>query len=510
MRRSMPFILATILLILLTWATVYNNYQKPHAVFWDENYHIASAEKYIAGSLFMEPHPPLGKMLIALGEQIRSPNREVDKLSFLETDYIREFPPGFSFKGYRFFPVVFASLNVLLFFAVLLTLSRNVYISFLFTAWFLFDNAIIVHSRGAMLEPFLIFFALLSLLIFFRMADRKISLASYAALSVPVGLALSVKINAAFLLLLFPSLFLMEHFAQKKDMLFSRQLARLVVRAASSIAVIAILVLSIFYIHIGMGKHLTNGAYKATPGHLNRISMNQTFSIPAFAEGLRGNIRYMAEYQSGVPRLDVCKNGENGSHPMRWILGEKSINYRWHKEEDQARYLYLVPNMAVWLTGLAGLALGISLAAGVLLLGLRCPEGRHNDCRNIFILLSLYMAYMAIALYASRVLYLYHYFLPLIVTLLISFVFLQYFARDRFLKESAWLNLHLFQIQENETENKSKLPLFTGILAIAAVAVMALYAFLSPLTYYRFLKKEEIQRRDLFVPGVIEDVIGKK
>jgi len=166
--------------------------------------------------------------------------------------------------------------------------------------------------------------------------------------------------------------------------------------------------------------------------------------------------------------------------------------------------------MAVWLTGLAGLALGISLAAGVLLLGLRCPEGRHNDCRNIFILLSLYMAYMAIALYASRVLYLYHYFLPLIVTLLISFVFLQYFARDRFLKESAWLNLHLFQIQENETENKSKLPLFTGILAIAAVAVMALYAFLSPLTYYRFLKKEEIQRRDLFVPGVIEDVIGKK
>jgi dolichyl-phosphate-mannose--protein O-mannosyl transferase len=49
--------------------TYFHNYSYPPSLFWDENYHIASAEKYIQGVFFMEPHPPLGKLLIAAGEK---------------------------------------------------------------------------------------------------------------------------------------------------------------------------------------------------------------------------------------------------------------------------------------------------------------------------------------------------------------------------------------------------------------------------------------------------------
>src|SRR5574341_341930 len=59
------------LTILVSFLTYFWNYGYPEAVFWDENYHIASAEKYIQGVFFQEYHPLLGKMLIAAGE-IRS------------------------------------------------------------------------------------------------------------------------------------------------------------------------------------------------------------------------------------------------------------------------------------------------------------------------------------------------------------------------------------------------------------------------------------------------------
>lgn len=61
-------------------------------MFWDENYHIASAQKYLAGIMYMEPHPPLGKLFIALGEYLLNPNKGIDLTSFVQTDYIKVFP----------------------------------------------------------------------------------------------------------------------------------------------------------------------------------------------------------------------------------------------------------------------------------------------------------------------------------------------------------------------------------------------------------------------------------
>ena len=67
--------------LLVSYFTYLRGYDQPPYLFWDENYHIASAEKYLAKTFFQEPHPPLGKLLIALGERIVHPSSDLTKMS---------------------------------------------------------------------------------------------------------------------------------------------------------------------------------------------------------------------------------------------------------------------------------------------------------------------------------------------------------------------------------------------------------------------------------------------
>jgi len=56
----------TVIILAVSYFTYFKNYDYPPSVFWDENYHIASAQKYLTGVMFMEAHPPLGKLFVAL------------------------------------------------------------------------------------------------------------------------------------------------------------------------------------------------------------------------------------------------------------------------------------------------------------------------------------------------------------------------------------------------------------------------------------------------------------
>ncbi|HEY9706312.1 MAG TPA: phospholipid carrier-dependent glycosyltransferase, partial [Allocoleopsis sp.] len=58
------------LILIISYFTYFHGYDKPQAVFWDENYYLASSQKYLNRIFFMHEHPPLGQMLIALGEKL--------------------------------------------------------------------------------------------------------------------------------------------------------------------------------------------------------------------------------------------------------------------------------------------------------------------------------------------------------------------------------------------------------------------------------------------------------
>src|SRR6187402_1191265 len=78
-----------LILLVVSFAIYFTYYGSPRSMFWDENYHIVSAQKHIDHVMYMEPHPPLGKMFMGLAEVVFGDNANLDKHKFLETDYLK-------------------------------------------------------------------------------------------------------------------------------------------------------------------------------------------------------------------------------------------------------------------------------------------------------------------------------------------------------------------------------------------------------------------------------------
>ena len=212
-KKRNVLIFYTAIVLAVSYFTYFKNYDYPPSVFWDENYHIASAEKYLQNVMFMEPHPPLGKLFVALGEHLIHPNDGINKSGFTQTDYIKDFPAGYSFAGVRFFSALFAWFSALVFFFILYFIFKNPHTTLLFSSLYIFENALITHSRAAMLEGSHLFFILLAVLFFVYLIRKKskITLLNYLIFGALTGLTVSVKATGAIVFFLFPFLFLADY-----------------------------------------------------------------------------------------------------------------------------------------------------------------------------------------------------------------------------------------------------------------------------------------------------------
>ncbi len=481
-KKSQKKILAiyTFIIITVSFFTYFVQYNYPPAVFWDENYHIASAEKYINGTMFMETHPPLGKMFIALGEYIIQPNKNLDLNKFSETDYIKDFPQGYSFAGVRFFPTLFAWLSALVFFFVLYFLSKNPHLSAIFASLYIFDNALIVHSRSAMLEGSHLFFILLSVLYWSYLVSKnsKIKKFSYFILGLFIGLSFMIKATGAITFLLFLFLFAYNYRNEFKEWkknispLFKKFSVKLIITLVG----ISAIFFPVWYVHFSLGKTIAGDKnYSASEEYKQIIANGETANPLNFFVMLRDNLKYMANYNKGVPRLDVCKPDENGSYPLVWPLGDKSINYRWEKSDGGVRYLYLQSNPVIWFSALIGVILSLILIISKYVYNLEIKNKRIFYLLLCFTI--MYASYMAIMLRIGRVMYLYHYFIPLIFSFIILFLVFSY-------------------IVEEYLENRKKT--VYKFLALFVLAIIVSYQFYNPLTYYKPLTSEEFNQRILF------------
>ena len=176
-----------------------------------------------------------------------------------------------------------------------------------------------------------------------------------------------------------------------------------------------------------------------------------------------------------MPRLDVCKPDENGSYPLAWLVGDKSINYRWEKSGDGVRYMYLQANPITWFLGLAGIILSLILIIGRVVF--KTPLKNNNLFYFITTFTTLYVIYMAIMLRIERVMYLYHYFIPLLFSFILAFLVFNY-------------------IFEDKVVNKSK-KLYIGLI-IMTIIIVGTYKFFSPLSYYQPLTTKQFKQRIWF------------
>ena len=477
-------IIYSVIVLIVSYFTYFKNYDYPPSVFWDENYHIASAQKYLTGVMFMETHPPLGKLFIALGEYIIHPNDNISQnelLKFTQTDYIKDFPAGYSFAGVRLFSALFAWLSAIVFFYILYFVSKNPHTSLLFSSLYIFENALITHSRAAMLEGSHLFFILLAVLYFAYLAQKlsKKTLFNYFVLGILVGLAISIKATGAITAFLFPFLFFTDYKYQGSTLILKRTLdiAKKFISKGLFFTIGSVAIFSlVWYIHFSLGKVATDDKYyKASDKYKNIMSQGITSDPKYFPAMMKDNLAFMANYNKGVPKLDVCKPDENGSYPLAWLVGDKSINYRWEKSGDGVRYMYLQANPITWFLGLSGIILSLILTIGRIVF--KTPVKNKNLFYLITAFATLYIIYMAIMLRIERVMYLYHYFIPLIFSFVLAYLAFNY-------------------IFEDKIANKSK-KLYLGLI-ILVVIIAGTYKFFSPLSYYQPLTTEQFEKRIWF------------
>ncbi len=459
-------------IVALSFLTYFWRYWEPPAVFWDENYHIASAQKYLHGVFFMEQHPPLGKLLIALGEKIFHPNAQSDQ--FLGTDYGTNFPAHFSFVGYRFFSALLSWWTAPLLFLIFFLISRNPLTAAVLSFLYVFDNALIVHSRGAMLEGPLDFFAALTMLSFFLALEwrnkPRLFYAATAGFGVAFALVMTTKVLGLIFILLVPAL-LWKLWPRWKQILHFGWIF--------SFAFLLVYC-SVWEIHFALGSKINaslpdNGYYQASPEYKKFLAEGKNGSLFAFPTELRDSLKYVIFYNDGAPRLDLCKEDENGSPFFFWPLGARSINYRWETPDSKAyRYLYLVVNPAVWWSALLALFLACAFLSSSWLLPLK-EKLRRPYLLCVFV--GLYLCYMIAISRIGRVLYLYHYFLPL----LMSFVVVAL----------VWEEIQSFgrwKIAENGR--------MVAIMIFGALIFLS-HQFYRPLTYYEPISDAQFELRAL-------------
>lgn len=491
---SLPKRTLTIFAVLALSAYTYlYNYDQPARLYWDEAYHVASAERYLQGVFFMEPHPPLGKLFIALGELIVEPNKEINKSELVNEDHLKEIPKGLSFKGYRLFPALFGWLSCFLFFIICLQLTRSYPLAALASSAVIFDNALILHSRAAMLESAQIFFILATICLgishyqYFKSkplqkkATRE--LASYLALGALFGAAISVKVTSLILLLLLAALILIDAKMQQDSKL--KVLINALAKISCFVFSAAIIFIIQWQIHFSLATKINNNKlYEASAQYLMLLKEGQNDSFSNFSIMLRDSYHYFKRYEKGVPKLNPFKENENGSHPSVWPVMGGSISYRWERVEQSetdttelgaVRYLYLIPNPAVWFLAFIALLSSLKILAVRLFWGHSLVAKADQD--KLTLLLLGYLGYMFVMFQIPRVMYLYHYFIPLLFSLLMGVVLIN--SRLKLLLE------------------KRNIVVWTS-LVLLALNIFTLYHFFLPITSYEPLSSYEFMRRSWF------------
>jgi dolichyl-phosphate-mannose--protein O-mannosyl transferase len=473
---------AAVLVIALAAVNFLVGLGQPAHPIWDETYYLTAAQRYEDGTAQFATHPPLGLMLIAAGDALLHPNRGIDTHAIGRDKQIAggSLPEHYSFVGVRLLSGVFAVIGAMVFFAVMLALTRSVLAALLLSNLYVFENAFIVHFRAAHLDAFQLTFALAALLCFVVSARRGQRSSPWLefALGAACGLAIMVRLNAVLWTLLGLMLILRRigmgwHSGARARLLLTALRDGTVMASGCLVAIVAV-----WTIHVAVTPHLPPPESPA--GAKDEAFMSPTYR--AYLEGARGfsplvvlsaardYTRFMLADVKGVP-----KNDQNGSQPMGWPLHIRTINYRWDSDGVHTAYLQLVGNLWGWL--MAGIALVATVGLLILQWWRPCPSSNSERRALMVMLLLLYLVFMAAHAYLGtlRVMYLYHYFLALVLTFcLVPLVAAE--AAER------WRALRVWQEAE---------------IAVATVLLLVSFAFYSPLSFHRPLTHAQCEWRNV-------------
>ena len=456
----------------------------------------------------------------------------INKSDFTKTNSIgsdnkNPYPAHMSWCGFRLMPVISGILGALAFFLALFFILDNKHLALLFSSLYIFDNAFILQSRIALLDPiqhflFLVTVAILGFGIWqARKKDPKhinVKYYNYILLGVFTGLSTATKVNGAISILFAVIWAGWEIFSRKQTnlqakndwKLLFKSLIQPVTKFILTCVVCLVVYLGISYYHVGRGGTIVtdnynfNGKYYigrelkqdennykikkwSQETYLKELENNRSWSPTAFISGTFANYFYMEEDHKGIPKFDVKKPDENGSYPMNWPVINKTISYRWETSDNVSyRYLYLIGNPLSWLIGLVGVLLALCLIVAYLLFDL--PIYNQYLFNWIQAITGVYLAYMGVMMYiiSKRVIYLYMYMPALILTWILGALVFKYLLDVDFDKKE-------FDISFKNTS----FLVYSG-LVLLVFTIVIVFIFYSPFTYSQPLTNEEFQLRNLF------------
>ena len=461
-------IIGCVVLLGISASLILPNLGSPRAIVFDETYFIPTTQKYLNGVFFLEPHPPLAKLLIALGERLYQPNQTPDQFTTVEK-VDKDWSADWDITGYRIAPAIFGIMLPALVFLILCVVLEQELAAFLLALPVAFDNALITQSRAALIDSFLIFFCLASILVFCCVSRRvDWRFRSLIALSIVWGVlsgsAASVKLTGLVVLML------VGLFGLK--LLWSRQIRRAVTVGIFFSLAFAVTYLGFWTIHFSIAQHILGSQdYGITAAHRQIVDGEISVDpLTRFVTQMQDAVDYQRRYEAGVPKLDLTKPDEIGSPWYWWLVGGRAIDYRWETPNGGAYgYVYLMGNPVTWLISLLGVVLGTAAVLVDLLFGF-LPTGRRQWLYS-FVL--LYWGYMIPIMFIERVMYLYHYLPPLIIGVM------------------------LFALVFREAK---RIPLKVRRGGLALVLVLMLFAFwvYKPLTYNDPLTGPEFRQRNIW------------
>lgn len=462
---------------MLAFLAYLRNYAQPPYLYWDENYHVASAQKYLDGVFFLEPHPPLGKLLIAAGEKIFARNARVDTSAFLKADHLDKVPEGFSFSGVRFFSAFSGFLLCLVFYLLAYELYPEPVIAALCSLLVIMDNALVLHLRGAMLEgPQLLFIAIFLLVFVRTMKTGEWNYGQSITLGLAFGLAMATKITALFLLLAYLFRLCADRFRVRSCAMVS----------ASLLTACAVF-LSVMAIHFVDARTVVeNRRYEISPTYQAVLSEGR-YDLGSFALFLRESLLYSKRYSLGVPKFKGDLPNENGSAPISWPFGKRSISYRWDKTEDgRVKHLRLQCNPVGWGIGFLSFLAAAVLVGSRRMYSLPLAGRQLENYRNVELFVVLYLGYMAGMIRIPRVMYLYHYFIALLLSFILSVLVFRHFY-------------------EEDIERRDGVVLLA--LVLLAVAQVATFLYFMPFTYGLPITAQEFSDRAWLESWRLEPVL---
>lgn len=407
--RRHPHRTAVVSLILLGMASRLWIFGHPNQAVFDEVYFGKFVSNYFTHQYFFDIHPPLGKLLIAGFAWLFhfNPSQSFDSIGTVYN--------GHSYMVLRFLPGLASALLPVTLYGIARRLGLRTATAALVGLAVCFDNALITQGRFILIDSFLLLFGFASLWSYLGWREKPMAWWRLILAAVLAAMAMSVKWTGITFVAM-PIII---------EALRWQSWPRTAKVLVSYLLIPLVLYVSFFAIHLSL---------------LNRTGEGDAFMTPEFQKTLSGSVYESNASLSPLPlpqkiiELNTQMYEANArltaTHPYssqwwQWPFMYKPISY-WL---DGASQIWLIGNPVVWW----GSTFGILLSLWWLIK----KHFKQHERKVAYFLWLGFLINLLPFVGITRVMFLYHYFIPLGFTILITGLIVNRLSN----KQQSWIIL---------------------------------------------------------------------